>query len=187
MYTGSLQSKCLFNFWTYNCSTSSHFMKYSAYDVYGVVSVNQPGTNSTWYQQRELAVRRTHYSMRVRTTQHMWRLVYPFECIYVYTYGMIIIGWCVCILRCILEYRNICVYNMADPPKGKDSLMKLLLSTTPVNTAVPSIPVSALQVSYFVLFNSHTWVSYPWLLCLVADMFHIRLNLTQFDLMWYEW
>lgn len=50
---------------------------------------------------------------------------------------------------------------MADPPKGKDSLMKLLLSTTPVNTAVPSISVSALQASCFVLFNSHTFVFYP--------------------------
>jgi hypothetical protein len=45
---------------------------------------------------------------------------------------------------------------MADPPKGKDSLMKLLLSTTPANTALPSIPVSALHTSYFVPFTSHT-------------------------------
>ena len=125
----------------------------------GFVSVNQPGTNSTWYQKRVLALRRTHQTMRARTTQqHMWRLVCPFECFHMYACGVTIISWCVCvcILRCILEYSNICVYNMADPPKGKDSLMKLLLSTTPANAAVPSIPVSALQAKYFELFNSHT-------------------------------
>jgi len=43
---------------------------------------------------------------------------------------------------------------MSEPQKGKDSLMKLLLSTTPGNSAMPSVPVSVFAGSLF--FSFHT-------------------------------
>lgn len=44
---------------------------------------------------------------------------------------------------------------MSESQKGKDSLMKLLLSTTPGSTAMPSVTVSVLTV-YCIRFNIHT-------------------------------
>lgn len=131
---------------------------------------NQYYTSKGWY------CGRTRRSMRARVTQLpvlLWRLVRRVKYVNSYPYDVDITSWFVCvyILRCILKYRNICVCNMAEPPKGKDSLMKLLLSTTPGNTAVPSIPVSALQASYFVLVNSHRQVLFPWLLCWLVTCF----------------